>query len=58
MWERERERERDFVVKINYQDNLKIFELKFFVVDRRDSNQTMIINTPRKRDYKKKSFKN
>jgi hypothetical protein len=58
MWERERERERDFVVKINYQDNLKIFELKFFVVDRRDSNQTMIINTLRKRDYKKKSFKN
>jgi hypothetical protein len=58
MWERERERERDFVVKINYQDNLKIFEIKFFVVDRRDSNQTMIINTLRKRDYKKKSFKN
>jgi hypothetical protein len=53
-----RERERDFVVKINYQDNLKIFEIKFFVVDRRDSNQTMIINTLRKRDYKKKSFKN
>ena len=54
-----RERERDFVVKINYQDNLKIFEIKFFVVDRRDSNQTMIINTERERLQKKtKTFKN